>query len=160
MYRVLESGISLIWPLYSDPRISSFKTKLTQIIRPMKRSVYKISDLNGSKLLTRLRVKFSDLREHKFRHNFFSTSTCMCNRDVETTEHYLLRCHLYSGPRVILLDSVSNIINEDVTTFSEQSLCLLLLYGNENMNEIANRLILESTIIFINDSGRFTRYVN
>ena len=50
--------------------VSSFKRKLIAIIRPEKQSTFKVSDSSGMKLLTRLRVKFSDLREHKFRHNF------------------------------------------------------------------------------------------
>ena len=78
----------------AQPSVSLFRKKLIELIRPNKRSVYKVVDLKGVQLLTRLRVKFSDLREHRFRHNFFVTPVCMCNEDDETTEHYLLRCRL------------------------------------------------------------------
>ena len=40
------------------------------IIRLPKRSTFGIHDVEGLKLLTCLRVKFSDLREHRFRQNF------------------------------------------------------------------------------------------
>ena len=80
----------------TQPTVSSFKRKLAESIRPEKRLTFKVSDLNDIKLLTRLRVKFSDLHEHKFRHNIYVTPMCMCREDTETTEHYLLRCQLYA----------------------------------------------------------------
>ena len=130
----------------TQPTVSSFKRKLIAIIRPEKRSTFKVSDLNGIKRLTRLRVKFSDLREHKFRRNFYITPMCLCSEDTETTEHYLLRCQLYADRRGVLFDTVSSII---------------LLYGDPRFNEILNCSILESNfgIKYIYDSGRFTRYV-
>ena len=133
----------------TQPTVSSFKRKLIAIIRPEKRSTFKVSDLSGIKLLIRLRVKFSDLREHKFRHNFYITPMCLCSEDTETTEHYLLRCQLYADRHEILFDTVSSIIQNDVSTFHENNLCSLL--------PILNLSILESTIKYIYDSGRFTR---
>ena len=142
----------------TQPKISSFKRKLIAIVRPEKRSAFKVSDLNGIKLLTRLSVKFSDLREHKFRHNFYITPMCLCSEDTETTEHYLLRCQLYADRREVLFDAVSSIIQNDVSTFHENDLCSLLLYGDPRFNEILNRSILESTIKYIYDSGRDPRF--
>ena len=59
--------------------------KLTEIIRPEKRSIFKVSYLNGRKRLTCLHFKFSDLRENKFTHNFYVTPKCRCSEDTETT---------------------------------------------------------------------------
>ena len=143
----------------TQPTVSSFKRKLIAIIRPEKRSIFKVSDLNGTKLLTHLRVKFSDLCEHKFRHNFYATTMCLCCEDTETTEHYLLYCQLYADRRGILLDTIPSIIQNDVSTFQEKDLCSLLLYGDLHFNEILNSSILESTIKFIHNSGHFTHYV-
>ena len=49
---------------------------------------------NSIKLLTRLRLKFSHLNEHKFRHNFLETLNpmCSCGSEPETTGHFLLPC--------------------------------------------------------------------
>ena len=145
----------------AQPSVSLFKKKLIELIQPNKRSVYKVVDLKGVQLLTRLRVNFSDLREHRFRHNFFVTPVCMCNEADETTEHYLLRCRLHRLHRVALLEleNVSIILKFDVSTLSKRDLCLLLLYGDDNINEYSNRSLLQSTIKFIHDSGRFSRYV-
>ena len=61
-------------------------------------SIFSIYDPLGVKLLTRLRLQFSHLNEHKFRHGFGDTinAMCACGSEVETTEHFLLHCHLYS----------------------------------------------------------------
>ena len=45
--------------LQSSQAISEFKRPLIQLVRPPKRSMFNIHDLDGVKLLTRLRVEFS-----------------------------------------------------------------------------------------------------
>ena len=47
-----------------------FRKKLLAFIRPVRNSVYGIYDPFGVKLINRLRLGFSHLREHKFRDNF------------------------------------------------------------------------------------------
>ena len=56
---------------------------------------FSVHDPLGAKLLTRLRLKFSHLNEHKFRHGFNDTVNpiCACGTEFKTTEHFLLRCH-------------------------------------------------------------------
>ena len=56
--------------LQSSQTISEFKRRLIQLVKLLKRSMFNIHDLDRVKLLTRLRVEFSDLRSHKFHHNF------------------------------------------------------------------------------------------
>ena len=46
--------------------ISVFKSRLLSFIRPLKSNVYNIFDPVGLKFLTRLRLGFSHLNEHKF----------------------------------------------------------------------------------------------
>ena len=47
-----------------------FKKRLLGFIRPMPNSIYNIHNPLGVKYLTRLRIGFSHLKEHKFKHNF------------------------------------------------------------------------------------------
>ena len=70
-------------------------------------SVYNIHDPHGLKLLTRLRVNFSHLREHKFNHNFLDTLNplCSCGLEIESTKHYILRCTFYTCIRKTLIDN-------------------------------------------------------
>ena len=65
------------YSLRSIDSLSKFKAELIKSLRPPKRSVFKISDIVGVRLLTRLRLGFSHLREHKFRHNVSNSSRCI-----------------------------------------------------------------------------------
>ena len=54
-------------------------------------SLFCIYDPLGVKLLTRLRLQFSHLNEHKFKHGFSYTINpmCACGTEAETSEHVL-----------------------------------------------------------------------
>ena len=85
-----------------------------------------------SKLLTRLRLNFGHLNEHKFRRGFKDTVNPMCKCDVETetTLHFLLRCRLYSTIRTELLDDIYTVASSLPNYLGEQ-LLNILLYGSE-----------------------------
>ena len=120
--------------------IKKFKKTLIKIIRAKENTVFGDSDIYGVKLLTRLRLNFSHLNEHKFRHNFNDTINPMCNCGpaTETTIHYLLRCQLYSVQRAELLDGVYKLDS----TLKKYAL---------NVNEE----ILRLTINYLKAPGRF-----
>ena len=62
------------------PTIYGFKLQLVRLVRPTKKSTFGAHDIEGVRLLTRLRVLFSDLREHRFRHRFHcSNPMCLPN---------------------------------------------------------------------------------
>ena len=87
----------------SSPTISEFKKRLIQIVKPVKRSIFNFHDLYGVKLLARLRVEFSDLRSHRYNHNFHcSEPSCSCQTGVEDNEHFLLHCPRFSTQRKTL----------------------------------------------------------
>ena len=62
-------------------------------------------------ILTRFRTGLSHLNEHKFKHNFrnFLNPLCVCNLELETTSHYLLRCHLFRTEWRALLNGIKEI---------------------------------------------------
>ena len=64
--------------------VNKFKETIISFIRPKENSVFAIHDTKGLKLLTRLRLNFSHLNEHKFRHGFKDTVDPMCKCVVET----------------------------------------------------------------------------
>ena len=134
--------------------IAIFKHKLLNIIRPKPNSLFNIYDLLGTVHLTRLRIQFSPLNEHKFRHNFNCTSPlCTYCNVLEDNEHFLLHCHKYSSPRDDLLESLSK-IPLDTSLFSSQQLCQILLYGSPTLNKLENKMVLESTVAFIKNTKR------
>ena len=141
--------------LRSVDSLSKFKAELIKTLRPPKRSVFQISDIVGVRLLTRLQLGFSHLREHKFRHNVSNSSRFICGDGDETTEHFLLRCHHFANIRSVLLEQVSDILKTDIKVLPKHRLVEILLYGDNNCNEIANKLIIEATIVFIQLSKRF-----
>lgn len=136
--------------------LDHFKSKLIKSIRPIKSPFFKVLDRYGLSLLTRLRVDFSDLREHRFDHNFNCPDpTCKCELEVESSEHFLLRCPRFVLQRKALLETISNVINPGILTIPHDHLARILLFGSTAYNEVANRLIIEATIIYIKKSKRF-----
>ena len=132
--------------------VSVFKKSLLGFIRPQKRSIFNINDPNGLRLLTRLRVNLSHLRDHKFKHNFLDTiiPLCSCSLEVESTDHYLLRCPFFTSICKTLLDSITTLAN-----FSDDELVNLILYGNNIYSMEVNAYIIKCTITFLKDSEKF-----
>ena len=125
-------------------------------IRPPRKSYFGIEDRYRVSHLLKLRVDFSDLRKHRFNHNFNCLSpTCKCNVEEESTEHFLLRCPLYTGNRKALLNSISAIVKNDFTVLPDDYVVRIALYGSNIFKDISNKMIDESTITFIRGSKRF-----
>ena len=99
-----------------------------------------------TKLLTRLRVEFSDLRYHKFRHSFncFNLS-CLCLTGIDDNEHFVLHCPCFAMQHKDL-DLVSSLSNIEIMCLSSKDLSKLLLYGHPNFTLVINRVIVESPI--------------
>ena len=133
-----------------------FKKTILDFIRPKENSIYAIHDISGLKLLTRLRLNFSHLNEHKFLHNFKDTINpmCSCGFEPETTDHYLLRCKLYTDLRLDLLNNIHT-INQYLKNFSEEQLVNVLLFGSENFTLHTNANILKRTNEFLKAIERF-----
>ena len=89
--------------MQNSSSLEFFKRALLIFIRPKPAGVYKIHHPKGLKLLTRLRLGLSHLREHKFRHNFNDTiyPFCLCGTNsLETSEHFFLHCPTYAYLRL------------------------------------------------------------
>ena len=104
-----------------------------EFLRPSSNSVFKCHSPKGIKLITRLRLGLSHLREHKFRHNFQDTlnSICSCGDDIETRVHYLLHYPNYFDERRTLLNNFQS-IGENISN-----------------NDASNTRILNATIQYI-----------
>ena len=88
--------------------------------------MYNIFDPIGLKLLTRLRLGFSHLNEHKFRHNFQDclNPLCLCSLEIEDTIHYLLQCQYFSEHRIPFL-----IILNLFLTMTKEIYCYMATHG-------------------------------
>ena len=107
-------------------------------------------DINGAKLLTRLRSDFSHLNEHDK-----INPMCSCCKEPETTLHYLLRCNLYSIYRLELLNDICA-LKGSLENSSEEKLLRIVLYGAEDFTSQMNSEILKCTIKFIKKTDRFS----
>lgn len=136
--------------------VMEFKRLFIENIRPPKKDYFQVDDRYGLKRLTQLRVGFSDLRKHRFDHNFNCPSpVCKCGIEEEDNEHYFLHCHFFSDHRQTLLRSLSDIVKNDISVLPSPHLCDLILYGSKAYNEVSNMLILQSSIYFLKTTKRF-----
>ena len=140
----------------SKPSIVSFKKYINDFIRPPGNPLFGIADKYGIKLLTQIRVGFSDLREHRAHHSFnCNNPVCRCGLDDETPSHYFLRCPMFALERTTLLSNISDVIHTDMSVLPDDHLTHILLYGSNVYNAVTNKLIISETIVFIRSSERF-----
>ena len=103
----------------NSPTISVFKRELVRLVSQSKKSYFGIHDIEGIRLITWLRVHFSDLSEHKFRHKFqCSSPMCPCQTGIENNGHFFLHFPRYSNHRKDLLDRISNAVDVDIGNVS------------------------------------------
>ena len=135
---------------------SIFKKNILQFIRPSPNSIFNCHNPKGLKLLTRLRLSLSHLRDNKFKHSFQDSLNpiCSCGTDVETTTHYLLHCSLFSDERLILISNIRNIDN-NILNLNDSRFSEVLLFGNSSFNNTKYTSILNTAIEYIVPSKRF-----
>ena len=75
----------------------SLSNTLLNIERPTPKQIYNIHDPNGLTLLTRFRLEFSHLNEHKLNHFFKERFNllCSCCFHVGSFSHFFLCCHYF-----------------------------------------------------------------
>ena len=108
--------------------------------------ILSVYDLLGVKLPTCLRL-----------HGFADTinAMCACESEVETTEHLLLRCHLYSPQRLELFESLEK-VDSSFLNLNVKDKVSFLLYGSHSAtSKRSNHEILNFVINYIKGTGRF-----
>ena len=133
-----------------------FKKRLLEFIRPKANSIFNIHNPMGIKYLTRLRLGFSHLKEHKFKHNFQDSvdPICSCGIEIESTKHFLIHCINFSIQRKTLFDKLTE-LNIDVLTRNDDYIVKTLLLGQQDFDNATNKILLEATIDFITATERF-----
>ena len=118
--------------------LNVFKNSLLKFIRSSGNSVFNCDNPSGLKLLTRLRLGLSHLREHKFKHGFQDSLNpiCSCGNDIETLAHFLLDCPHYSHERSTFLNTTRKIFEKNDLQITET-----FLYGDKSLDDKSNTLI-------------------
>ena len=149
---------NLDWKTKNSESIETLKKRILSYIRPSPNRTFNCYNPKGMKLLSRLRLGLSHLREHKFKHSFQDSlnpfSSCGKNK-VETSFHYLLHCSNYSEEPLALLKS-NNIKNIDMSMLqhSDSKFTSVLLFGNTSFDNNKNPFILDVIIDYIISTGR------
>ena len=126
--------------LYTDIKNTDshemFHKKLLTFIRPLENDTYGVYDPLGVRLLKRLRLDFSQLREHKLRYNFDDTLNLLrsCFLETEDTEYYFLRCQNNLSFRTNITNDLNN-VNTAMASLNQNDLLREVLYGDKFLTE-------------------------
>ena len=133
-----------------------FRKHLLSFIRPEANTVLNVHNAKGIKRLTRLRVGFSHLKEHKFRHNFQDAINpfCNCGNFVELTIHFFLHCFHFLNQRLRKINKIKD-FDKRIFEKNHSLITRTLLFGDEKLSITDSKFILEATIQFLISSGRF-----
>ena len=84
-----------------------FRKNILHFIRPASNVIYNSHNPKVDKLITRLRLGMSHLREQKFKQHFqdLIDPICNCALDIESTAHFLLHCPLFVNELKIRLSN-------------------------------------------------------
>ena len=106
--------------------------------------------------MTRLKIGFSHIKEHKFKHNFqdYVDPFCSCGNDIELTVHSFLHCPNFTTQRQTLLNKLKS-INASIMTENENSVVRTLLFGRPDFNYSTNKEIINATISLLLRTERF-----
>ena len=82
---------------------------------------------------------------------------CTCGTEVETTEHFFLRCHFYSTLRLELFENLEK-IDPKFVNLNEKDQINVLLYGYQiNKSKTSSQSILKNVTSYIKTTGRFDK---
>ena len=140
----------------SSESLNVFKSKILKFIRPKAKSFFNYLNPKGVKLITRLRLGLSHLRDHKFGHSFQDclNSICSCGIEVETTAYFLLHCPNYLHERKNLLDNIKSVL-PNILKQSNYFINNVLLFGDTSLDDSSNTIILNATINYITSTKKF-----
>ena len=153
---IIESN-KLDWKIKKSAIFETFNKIILSFIRPSPKSTFNYHNPKAIKLLSRLRLGLSHLREHKFKHSFQDSLNlfCSCGKcEVESSSHYLLHCSNYSEEQSALLNTIKN-IDMSILQQSDSKFISVLLFGGASFDNNKNIFILDDTIDYIISTGRF-----
>ena len=117
----LKDWFSLDDSIRNSETISTFKNRLLSFIRPFRNKIFNIFGKIRLNILTHLRLGFSHLNEHRFRHSFQDCMNPLCSGSLEIEDklHYLLHCHHFNHIRIDLRNSLKSVIDNS-ESFSDK----------------------------------------
>ncbi len=136
----------------------ALKTRLKSLNTKKIPDYYHCGSRSLNILHTKLRLGCSDLNYDKNLIGISNSNVCQCG-EIETAEHYLLECGRNLVAKVIMLDSITDLLLAKgfaQNTIDEMLGVDLLLRGSEELSSDENIQIFKLVHIFISDSKRFS----
>ena len=81
---------------------------------------------------------------------------CPGGTEVETNEHFLLRCHCFSSQKSELLANLYNLDPSFSNLNNKEKVCYLLYGPTSNPNTL-NKVVINLAIKFLKSTGRFDK---
>ena len=105
-----------------------------------------------------MRLGFSHLGEHKFRHNFPDTLSPLWSYSLEPENraHFSLHCRNYTNIFITLMNQLGGIDNA-ITSREPNELLQIILSDDWKFKDNIKKRILIATIQFIKISNRFNQ---
>ena len=127
-----------------------FKNNILKFIRSKPNSFFQCCNLKAIRLITRVRLELSHLREHNFRYNFqnYFNPLCSCGSSIDSTSHFLLHCPVFHDKRHSLLSTLNN-IDSKILESTYSYLTQTLLFGCTSFHSETKTLVLNATIDYI-----------
>ena len=134
---------------------SVLKEKILNFTRPSPNSFFDCHNPKAIKLITRLRLGLSHLREHKFKHSFQNKINPLCNfsQDIESYTHFFLHFHFLDNERRTLLSTICR-LDSNLLDCTDYALTKTLLFGNTFQTLSNNFKIINASIDYILSSKR------
>ena len=123
--------------------LNLFEGRLLQFVRPLENSVFTCHNPIGIKYLIRLRLGFSHLRYHKFKHGF-----------LDAVVVSFLRCPNFSTALNTFLNEIA-IVDRSIFDQDDIKIIQTFLYGNPTYSVNDNKLILDASTKHILETKRF-----
>ena len=132
-----------------------FRRNILYFIRPAPNSIYNCHKLKRVKLITRLRLGVSHLREDKFKHIFQDSINPLCNgdHDIESTTLFL-HWPLFVNERSTFFSTLSS-LECNLLDNTDSILTQTLFFGNTSFKLNKNLKVLMATTDYILWTKRF-----
>ena len=128
--------------IYSKFRNSEYFLKgFLKFIRLSPNNIYNCFNTKGIKHLTKLRLGLSHLRNHKFKHGFLDSLNPLCSCCFKINTTCLLHCPNFINGRSLLLNNVSR-LTKDKLTSCDTLVTQLLLDGDNSLDLVIDTLVL------------------
>ena len=141
--------------IQSEASTKSFKKALVKHFgTPPPPKFFSFGTKHGNILHTRLRIGMSHLNAHLYPQQLSESPECRCGSPSETVQHFILNCPLYQHSRDNLFQSLSILLQINVTILHSSEILNLLLNG-QVLPSGSDQAVAQLFQSFIFETGRF-----